>query len=117
MNGRHVLLKDGKPAPGFDHGVLNISLSKRGDIDAQLDKYKADKAAKEAKENKAASAEKKTEKQRAKELLAEHGDALEARFGAKMAKGELKRTLQDMAKWEPKKLIMLVEKHKKETGQ
>ena len=49
-------------------------------------------------------------------LEREHGDALEARFGAKMAKGELKRTLQDMAKWEPKKLIMLVEKHKKETA-
>lgn len=29
----------------MDHGILNIPLAKRGDIDAQIDSYKAEKAA------------------------------------------------------------------------
>lgn len=33
----------------LDHGILNVPLSKRGDINAQIDRYKADKA-REAKE-------------------------------------------------------------------
>lgn len=33
----------------LDHGILNVPLSKRGDINAQLDRYKAGKA-REAKE-------------------------------------------------------------------
>jgi len=31
-------------AAGFDHGILNVPLAKRGNIDAQLDAYKAQQA-------------------------------------------------------------------------
>ena len=114
---------DGKWAGGsslahvMDHGQLNIPLSKRGDIDAQLDKYKADKAKTERVEAKAATVQKKTDKAAAKELYAEHGAAMLDRYGPKFGRGALKSALDDMVKWEPNKFLRLHEKYSKENTQ
>lgn len=95
----------------LDHGVLNIPLAKRGNIDAQIDKYKAEQLA-AAKFNRAnASFIAKEMKATAKPLLAEIIAApglIEAK-AAKMntTKKELLAILNDWAKWQPAKLIKL----------
>ena len=62
----------------LDHGVLNIPLSKRGDIDKDIDRYKADKAKQDKAEAKETAVKRKTDKQEAKEMLAEHQEAMRA---------------------------------------
>lgn len=52
----------------LDHGILNVPLSKRGNIDAQIDKYKAEQAAIKKAETKAAKTEFNTNKAIAKAL-------------------------------------------------
>ena len=107
VNGAHIPL---------DHGVLNMPLSKRGDIDAQLDKYKAEQSRKEKLSRSEQSAKMASDKKLAKSLLSTYQEAIIERLGHKYGHNELRNTLQDLAKWEPSKLISIVEKHKKETG-
>lgn len=95
----------------LDHGILNVPLSKRGNIDAQIDKYKAEKlaAAKLARAN--ASFLAKELKATAKPLLAEiiASPTLLDQKAANMntTKKELLAILNDWAKWQPAKLIKL----------
>lgn len=93
--------------PSTDMAIVNVPLSKRGDINAQLDKYKRDQAAQVERKRKEYSQTKKD----AKTLLAEHGQMIfekhQAKFGPKL-KDELKR----MATWEPNKFIKLVDNFK-----
>jgi hypothetical protein len=100
----------------MDHGVLNVPLAKRGDIDAQLDAYKREQAALEAREAKAKAVQFKADKAQAKELLAVHQDAILARHGAKFGIRKLRTTLDQWAKWEPKKLIAFVAKFQAEAA-
>lgn len=101
------------PKP-LDHGELNVPLAKRGDIDAQIDQYKAEQAAVKKTEARTRSAEFKADKARAKELFAEVGDTMIARHGEKLGEKELRKTLDSMVKWEPKKFIALAEKFAEE---
>ena len=95
----------------LDHGILNVPLAKRGNINAQIDKYKAEQlaAAKFARAN--ASFIAKELKATAKPLLAEiiaTPSLLETK-AAKMntTKKELLAILNEWAKWQPAKLIKL----------
>ena len=94
----------------LDHGVLNVPLAKRGDINAQIDAYKADQAAQAKAAAKIAAAQHKADKARAKELLAVNEAAIVARHGAKFGVRELRHALDQWAKWEPRKLIAFVAK-------
>ena len=88
----------------LDHGMLNLPLAKRGDIDAQIDAYKARQEA----DAKAIRALEQTAKRKAKAVLAELLDSdlptiNAARLGCTRA--ALVATLSDLAKWQPAKLL------------
>lgn len=93
----------------LDHGMLNIPLSKRGNIDTQIDQYKAQQEAAAQKAQAAAASDKKALKAQAKEILAVLLDNKElmAEKATKMGikKAELVAVLKDWAKWEPAKIL------------
>lgn len=93
----------------LDHGILNLPLAKRGNIDAQLDAYKAQQSADAAVARKAAAEAHRTAKAAAKIALAALAANKEL-IAAKAAKlggtpRELLGMLTDWSKWEPKKLL------------
>lgn len=111
-------------AQPLDHGLLNLPLSKRmGNIDAQLDRYKREQASQARTAAKTETAQRKIDKARAKELFAQHGDAMVARYGsserlqalggAKVVRNEL----DQMVKWQPQKFVQLAEKFTAEQEQ
>lgn len=95
----------------LDHGMLNLPLAKRGDIDAQLDAYKAARKSSAAAERRAAAATGRELKARAKSALA----AICAAAGLleqkaehfKVSRTTLLSNLQSWAKWEPARLLDL----------
>jgi len=99
----------------LDHGLLNIPLSKRGDIDKDIDRYKADKAKQDKAEAKETAVKRKTDKQEAKEMLAEHQEAILKKHGPKYGEKNLTGMFDQWQKWEPKKLIGFINKFKDET--
>ena len=92
----------------MDHGELNLPLSKRGDTLFGLRRVDVERA--QAAQRKADIAERKASKAQAKELLAKHEAAIVAKHGAKFGEKALRHTLDQWAKWEPKKLIAFVNK-------
>lgn len=94
----------------LDHGILNVPLSKRENIDTQIDKYKAEQlAAKKAKE-KAIKAEFNANKEMAKELWSKVDKDLikqdAKKRGVKFS--ELRDVLHDFVKWQPNKAIKVL---------
>lgn len=93
----------------LDHGVLNIPLSKRGDIDAELDAYKAQQAREAAVARKAAAATTKELRIAAKAAVAslttEQLDAIAARIGS--TRVQARNELRSMAHWTPGKALVL----------
>ncbi len=59
----------GRCACRLDHGVLNVPLAKRGNIDAQIDRFKADEARKAVKEAQARFHDTRSKRMRVSELL------------------------------------------------
>ena len=100
----------GSGSGAADTAVVNIPLAKRGNIDNQIDKYKAEQKQLSDFVRKTDAGERKTDKAHAKELYAEHGAALIAKHGAKYGKNEFKSMLDSMVKWEPKKFISVATK-------
>ncbi len=92
----------------LDHGVLNLPLSKRGNT--LLGFTRAQVAAEAAAQKRLLADQRKTDKARAKELLAAHQDAIVARHGEKFGSKALLDTLDQWAKWEPAKLVGFVNK-------
>jgi hypothetical protein len=99
----------------LDHGILNLPLAKRGnidrDIDRDIDRYKAAQAKSSELSRKAAVAQFKADKDAANAaLLAIIGtDGLIDAKAAKMcvSRNRLLSLLHDWSKWEPKRLIKL----------
>ena len=94
----------------LDHGILNLPLSKRGNIDAQIDRYKADQAKTANAARKERAAEVAILRIEAKTLLAA-ADAsrvahLAARFG--ISKAEMRSKLKSDAHWLPAQVITLL---------
>lgn len=91
----------------IDHGVLNVPLSKRGNIDAQIDRYKAEQAKAARKAGTAAFHEVRAQKARVRDLLARIGDhrimALAKPLGSRMpasARAALyQAALTNLPKW------------------
>lgn len=94
----------------MDHGVLNIPLAKRGDINAQLDAYKATKARADKALAKQCAAELRANRVRAAAVL----DALPAeqveRIAAKasITVTQARKQLKSMAYFTPLRIIALV---------
>lgn len=59
---------------GLDHGILNVPLAKRGNIDAQIDRYKAEEARKERLAGTATFHRVRDDKKCVRDLLARIGD-------------------------------------------
>lgn len=94
----------------LDHGSLNVPLAKRGNIDAQIDRYKRDHAREVAAKSKALAAQEKADREQAKGLLADASDdrvrALAARCGISVA--AMKKQLKSEAHWNPRLIIKLL---------
>jgi len=101
--------------PKLDHGQLNLPLEKRGggSIDSQLDKYKANQAKAEKAAAKEAAGIRKSDKAIARDLFTQHAQALAESTAAKrgIPVRDSIKLMDSMAKWEPKKLIKLLEKY------
>lgn len=91
----------------LDHGVLNLPLAKRGNIDAQIDAYKAEQRRIAAADRKAKAAEISALRIRAK-AAAESADVemlkrVAARTGVTL--GAVKKALKSDAHWRPEFVI------------
>lgn len=95
----------------LDHGVLNVPLAKRGNIDSQIDQYKAEQSKLLKDQSEIRKNEHKAAQNQAKPLFealtAEHINtyANKAGINAANAKSELK----SMAYWQPQKAIKVFE--------
>lgn len=89
----------------FDHGVLNVPLSRRGDIDAQLDRYKAAQAQAAARQDKAAHALRREQGAQAKALVTSWSDErcmrICLRAGFKLTATQARKKLLGQAHWSP----------------
>jgi hypothetical protein len=83
----------------LDHGILNLPLAKRGDIDRQLDVHKANQAKQAAAKRKADAAAHREAKVAAKAALNEKA----AKLG--ITRKQLIAELTDWAKWQPARVI------------
>lgn len=94
----------------LDHGTLNVSLSKRGNINAQLDRYKAEQAADRKSARKAAA--EKTAKLRveAKALLSKITDERVASLATMcgVTQSAMRSRLKSDAHWQPELIISLL---------
>lgn len=94
----------------LDHGTLNIPLSKRGNIDAQLDRYKADNAKRSAAARKATMIALKADQARAKELFAVMTDERlwEIATHCNQFASAVKKKLKSDCTWQPSLVIALL---------
>lgn len=90
-----------------DHGILNVPLAKRGNIDAQLDAYKAQQARDTRAKAKADAALTKELRARAKGLIAAADPDMLARVAgnAGITVRELRTRLNSDAHWNPPRVI------------
>ena len=95
----------------LDHGVLNVPLSKRGNIDRDLDRYNAAQAAQAAAERKARSVQHKAEKARALDMLAAFPQSSLAALAARIGKtpAEVRSHLRSECHWNPAFVIKVLE--------
>jgi hypothetical protein len=93
----------------LDHGVLNLPLSQRGDIDAQLDRYKRAAAAEGRARSRVRAQQTEVERAQAKAIVAGLSPDRIADMGlrAGMTATQAHRKLLSMAHWEPKKIIAM----------
>ena len=91
----------------FDHGILNVPLSKRGNIDREIDRYKAQQARDARAKAKADAAEMKELRARAKGLIAAADPEMLARVAGNsgITVSVLRKRLNSDAHWNPKWVI------------
>ncbi|ULR87431.1 hypothetical protein [Comamonas sp. B21-038] len=87
----------------LDHGVLNVPLSKRGNIDNQIDRYKREQAIAKRNELDARKAEFDAKKTKALALIAELSDerAKELMAKHKLTRKQLDEVLKSIARTKP----------------
>jgi len=86
-----------------DHAIVNLPLSKRGDIDAQIDRHKANLKAEARARAKVTHAERIAARQIVVELQPERLASFAARLGATMA--QTKKRLLSEARFNPGSVI------------
>lgn len=94
---------------GLDHGALNVPLSKRGNIDAQIDRYKADQARQQRADRRTRSEKLADDRINAKELLAAASDERLAELAVKcgVTSAALRKQLKSDAHWQPRTVISI----------
>lgn len=92
---------------GLDHGALNVPLAKRGNIDAQIDRFKADQARQQRADRRTRSEKLADDRIEAKDLLAdasvERLTELAGKCGVTVA--ALRKQLKSDAHWQPRTVI------------
>lgn len=83
----------------LDHGCLNVPLAKRGNIDAQIDRFKADQAAQQRARKAAHDVKVPQAKAMVQALSDERAAELMKRFG--MTRKQLTTKLNSIAHWTP----------------
>lgn len=94
----------------MDHGLLNLPLARRGNIDAQIDRYKAAELAASNTARLARNQARKAAKARAVALLGDVEEGLLARLAARAGlsvAGMRKRLVSD-CHWQPDAVIALL---------
>lgn len=96
----------------MDHGELNVPLAKRGDIDRQLDAYKAKQAAAAKKTAREASMRNADLRMQAKAVLASMSDEQQARIAQKagITVKQAAKQLRSMAYFAPALIVALQNK-------
>ncbi|MEN5115877.1 hypothetical protein ABE488_00870 [Luteimonas sp. TWI662] len=94
----------------LDHGILNVPLAKRGNIDAQLDAYKANQTRDARARAKADAVETKALRVKARGLVAAADPAMLERVAsnAGIALRELRTRLNSDAHWKPAWVIRVL---------
>ena len=93
----------------LDHGVLNLPLSKHGDIDAELDRYKAQQAREAKAARKEAAARTKELRAAAKAAVAGMSDTQVETLAVfnNMTEAQMRKKLRSIAHWEPKRALSI----------
>jgi hypothetical protein len=93
----------------LDHGMLNVPLAKRGDIDSQIDAYKRGVAAQSKAAAKVQAAQTKADRARAAEVLANMPAEQLARIAAKasITVTQARKQLASIAYFTPARVIAL----------
>ncbi|MBN9410862.1 MAG: hypothetical protein J0H69_17090 [Burkholderiales bacterium] len=91
----------------MDHGLLNVPLAKRGDIDAQLDAYRAEQARVANRTRKAAAQATAELRTTAKALVKSMSDERIAELAQKLKStpAQVRRLLMSNAHWMPQVVI------------
>lgn len=91
----------------MDHGILNIPLAKRGDIDAQLDSYKAEQAAAAKRDAKLTAKQTAALRVRAKAIVAAMTPERLAELAAKCntTPADVRAVMKSNAHWKPEWVI------------
>ncbi len=94
----------------FDHGTLNIPLSKRGNINAQIDQFKADQAANAKLDRKARADVMAGQRMTAKGLVARVAEqrVLELAVRCNVTPATMRKQLKSDAHWQPALVIGLL---------
>jgi hypothetical protein len=93
----------------LDHGLLNLPLAKRGNIDAQIDRFKAEQAKETRRQDTASFHRVRAQKARVRELLDRIGDyrvlqlatPLGARTAKKAREALYRAALSNLDRWIP----------------
>lgn len=96
----------------MDHGVLNLPLASRGNIDAQIDKFKAKQSAEKVAARKVSASETAADRAEAKDLVKaatpERIAELASRMGVTCA--AMRKQLASDAHWQPKLIKSILSK-------
>jgi hypothetical protein len=98
----------------YDPGVVNVPLSKRGNIDSDLEKHSKKVVAEKELKSKNFRKEAKEEKLRAKELWEKHKEHILKTTGPKFGEAKIKNTLNEMIQQDPQKFMKFFEKYNAE---
>ncbi len=106
------------PAPRdgqrLDHGELSIPGRLDG-IDAELDRFNREQQRTRRAANREDSSRRREDREQARALHDEYAERIVARHGERFGPKELRRELQRMATWEPRKFIDMVTRFRSET--
>ena len=94
----------------LDHGILNVPLAKRGNIDAQIDRYKADQSRAAKAADKGRAAQIKADRISAKAMVAEATPERVAAIGRRlnMTPAAVRSLLKSEAHWRPALIFRLL---------
>jgi hypothetical protein len=106
----------GKEEKKPDQAIVNVPLAKRGNIDAQIDKYKKQQSAEFEASVKQGRKELKDERAEAKELFAKYGEAIAERTAAKhgKTKQEVLAFLKQQVSADPPKALLVLRRAESE---